>query len=230
MYSSDERPRGYVWRGGARGWTSTHPSPSNSDRAMQSTGGGCRCVCGSDLHPSRPLGTGSPWPHFEMPAATYEAGWQIHRIVARCTTREQVRPHPMSKRTMPVTIKTPSEIEKMRVAGRPRGGSAGNGRGVRAPGVTTEDLDRICHEHIVRRQQAIPANLGWASPGPCALRSTTSSATASPVPPRCLRDGDIVNIDVTVIRDGFHGDTSRINLGKARRARPAPVHGGLRGR
>jgi methionyl aminopeptidase len=111
---------------------------------------------------------------------------------------------------MPITIKTPDEIEKMRVAGR----LAAEVLQVVAPhvkpGVTTPRLDRICHDHIVNVQHAIPANVGYKGfPATSAPRSTTSSATASQRA-KVLKDGDIVNIDVTVIKDGWHGDTSRM--------------------
>jgi len=86
---------------------------------------------------------------------------------------------------MPITIKTPEEIEKMRVAGR----LAAEVLQVVAPhvkaGVTTEELDRICHDHIVNVQKAIPANVGYKGfPKTSAPRSTTSSAMASPARPR----------------------------------------------
>ena len=79
------------------------------------------------------------------------------------------------------------------------------------PGVTTEELDRICHDHIVERAAGHPGQrcITRASRRRSAPRSTTSSATASRAS-KVLKDGDIVNIDVTVIKDGFHGDTSRM--------------------
>ncbi len=114
---------------------------------------------------------------------------------------------------MPVTIKTPSEIEKMRVAGRLAAEVLEMVAEYVRPGVTTEDLDRICHEHIVRRQQAIPANLGYKGfPKTVCTSVNHVICHGIPSPSKVLKDGDIVNIDVTVIRDGFHGDTSRMYL------------------
>jgi len=114
---------------------------------------------------------------------------------------------------MPVTIKTPSEIEKMRVAGRLAAEVLEMIAEYVRPGVTTEELDRICHEHIVRRQQAIPANLGYKGfPKTVCTSVNHVICHGIPSPSKVLKDGDIVNIDVTVIRDGFHGDTSRMYL------------------
>ena len=114
---------------------------------------------------------------------------------------------------MPVTIKTPSEIEKMRVAGRLAAEVLEMVAEYVRPGVTTEELDRIAHEHIVRRQQAIPANLGYKGfPKTVCTSVNHVICHGIPSPSKVLKDGDIVNIDVTVIRDGFHGDTSRMYL------------------
>ena len=112
---------------------------------------------------------------------------------------------------MPVTIKTPEEIEKMRVAGR----LAAEVLQVVAPhvkpGVTTEELDRICHEHIVNVQGAIPANVGYKGyPKATCISVNNVICHGIPSPTKVLKDGDIVNIDVTVIKDGWHGDTSRM--------------------
>ncbi len=116
---------------------------------------------------------------------------------------------------MSVTIKTPDEIEKMRVAGRlasevldfitPH---------VRA-GVTTDDLDALCHDYMVKVQGTVPAPLNYAPPGyppyPKSVCTSVNQVVCHGVPgSKRLKDGDIVNIDVTVIRDGFHGDTSRM--------------------
>ena len=111
---------------------------------------------------------------------------------------------------MPITIKSPEEQQKMRVAGRLAADVLDMIGAHVVPGVTTDELDRLCHEFIVKEQKAIPANVGYrASRRPSAPRSTTWSATASRTTRSCAA-GDIVNIDVTVIRDGFHGDTSRM--------------------
>ena len=112
---------------------------------------------------------------------------------------------------MAITIKTPEEIEKMRVAGR----LAAEVLQIVAPhvkaGVTTEELDRICHDHIVNVQKAIPANVGYKGfPKTVCTSVNNVICHGIPSPGKVLKDGDIVNIDVTVIKDGWHGDTSRM--------------------
>src|SRR3546814_4452759 len=79
------------------------------------------------------------------------------------------------------------------------------------PGVTTEELDRICHEHIVNVQQATPANVGYRG-YPKATCISVNNVVCHGIPneAKVLKDGDILNIDVTVIKDGWHGDTSRM--------------------
>jgi methionyl aminopeptidase len=78
------------------------------------------------------------------------------------------------------------------------------------PGVTTEDLDRLCHEHIVEVQKAIPANVNYRG-FPKTICASVNHVVCHGIPnEKLLKAGDIVNIDVTVIRDGFHGDTSRM--------------------
>ena len=112
---------------------------------------------------------------------------------------------------MNVSIKTPEDIEKMRVAGRLAAEVLDMiGEHVQ-PGVTTEDLDRLCYEHIVGRQGAIPANLGYRG-FPKTVCTSVNNVVCHGIPSsdKELKRGDIINIDVTVIKDGFHGDTSRM--------------------
>ena len=79
------------------------------------------------------------------------------------------------------------------------------------PGVSTETLDRICHEHIVNVQGVIPANLGYHGYPKTILTSVNQVVCHGiPAPDRILKKGDIVNIDVAVIKDGWFGDTSRM--------------------
>ena len=112
---------------------------------------------------------------------------------------------------MSITIKSPADIEKMRVAGR----LAAEVLQVVAPhvkpGVTTAELDRICHDHIVNVQQAIPANVGYRG-FPATVCTSVNNVICHGIPAdaKVLKDGDILNIDVTVIKDGWHGDTSRM--------------------
>jgi len=112
---------------------------------------------------------------------------------------------------MKISLKTPADIEKMRVAGR----LAAEVLQIVAPhvkaGATTADLDRICHDHIVNVQKAIPANVGYKG-FPATLCTSVNNVICHGIPSdtKVLKDGDIINIDVTVIKDGFHGDTSRM--------------------
>ena len=118
---------------------------------------------------------------------------------------------------MRITLKTPEEIEGMRVAGRL---AADVLRMIEAhvrPGVTTEELDRICHDHIVNVQNGIPANVGYGGghgriPFPATICTSVNNVICHGIPSdaKVLKDGDIINIDVTVIKDGWHGDTSRM--------------------
>jgi methionyl aminopeptidase len=112
---------------------------------------------------------------------------------------------------MAVTIKTPEEIEKMRVAGRLAAEVLELVVPHVKPGVTTEEIDRICHEHIVGVQKAIPANVGYRGfPKTVCTSVNHVICHGIPSPSKVLKDGDIVNVDVTVIKDGWHGDTSRM--------------------
>jgi methionyl aminopeptidase len=108
-------------------------------------------------------------------------------------------------------VKSAAQIEKMRVAGRLASEVLDMiGEHVR-PGVTTEELDRLCHEHIVNKQRAIPANVGYRG-FPKTICTSVNNVICHGIPSatKVLREGDIVNIDVTVIKDGWHGDTSRM--------------------
>ena len=112
---------------------------------------------------------------------------------------------------MTVPLKTPAEIEQMRVAGRLAAEVLEMIAVHVKPGVSTEELDRICHDHIVNVQGAIPANIGYRG-YPKTLCTSVNNVICHgiPGPAKILKDGDIVNIDVTVIKDGWHGDTSRM--------------------
>ena len=112
---------------------------------------------------------------------------------------------------MPVTVKTPEQIEKMRVAGRLAAEVLEMLVPHVKPGVSTEELDRLAYEHIVEVQKAVPANVGYKG-FPKTLCTSVNHVICHgiPNPGKLLRDGDIVNIDVTVIKDGWHGDTSRM--------------------
>ena len=112
---------------------------------------------------------------------------------------------------MAISVKSPKEIEKMRVAGRLAAEVLELLREHVKPGITTEELDRIAYEHIVDVQKAVPANVGYKG-FPKTLCTSVNHVICHGIPSaqKVLKDGDIVNIDVTVIKDGWHGDTSRM--------------------
>jgi methionyl aminopeptidase len=111
---------------------------------------------------------------------------------------------------MTVSIKTPDEIEKMRVAGRLAGEVLQMIRPHVQPGITTLELDRICHDYIVNVQQAIPAPLNYRG-FPKSICTSVNHVVCHGIPgEKKLKKGDMVNIDITVIKDGFHGDTSKM--------------------
>ena len=111
---------------------------------------------------------------------------------------------------MNVTIKTPQEQDKMRAAGRLAASVLDMIEPYVQPGVTTEELDKRCHDFIVDELQSIPANLNYRG-FPKTICTSINHVVCHGIPgDRRLKHGDIINIDVTVIRDGFHGDTSRM--------------------
>ena len=116
---------------------------------------------------------------------------------------------------MSVNLKSAEDIAKMRVAGR----LAAEVLDYIAPhvqaGVTTGELDRLCHEYMVETQRTVPATLNYAPPGhvpyPASICTSVNHVVCHGIPgDKRLKPGDIVNIDITVIKDGFHGDTSRM--------------------
>jgi methionyl aminopeptidase len=111
---------------------------------------------------------------------------------------------------MNVSIKTAEEQECMRVAGRLAADVLDMiGQHV-VPGITTEELDRLCHDFIVNHQRAVPANVNYKG-YPKTICASVNHVVCHGIPgDRVLKSGDILNIDVTVIKDGFHGDTSRM--------------------
>lgn len=110
---------------------------------------------------------------------------------------------------MAVTIKTEAEIEKMRVAGRLAAEVLEMIEPLVEPGITTGELDRICHEHITRIQHAIPAPLDYHG-FPRSICTSVNEVVCHGIPSenKKLKSGDIINIDVTVIKDDYHGDSS----------------------
>lgn len=111
---------------------------------------------------------------------------------------------------MTVTIKTADEQDKMRVAGRLAANVLDMIADYVKPGITTGELDRICHDYITDVQGAIPAPLNYRG-FPKSICTSVNHVVCHGIPgDRKLKAGDAVNIDVTVIKDGFHGDTSRM--------------------
>ncbi len=116
-------------------------------------------------------------------------------------------PH-MDNDRMSVTIKTPEEIEKMRVAGRLAAEVLEMIKPHVREGVTTTELDRLCHDHIVYVQQAIPAPLNYHG-FPSSICTSVNQVVCHGIPnEKRLKNGDMINLDITVIKDDFHGDTS----------------------
>ena len=111
---------------------------------------------------------------------------------------------------MPITIKTAAEIDKMRVAGRLAAEVLEMIVPFVRPGISTEELDQICHRHIIEIQQAIPAPLNYHG-FPKSICTSVNHVVCHGIPgERRLKNGDIINVDITVIKDGFHGDTSQM--------------------
>ena len=111
---------------------------------------------------------------------------------------------------MSITIKTPEEIEKMRVAGRLAAEVLEMIAPFVKPGVTTEELNTICHDYMVNEQNVIPAPLNYHG-FPKSICTSVNHVVCHGIPgDKKLKDGDVLNIDVTPIVDGWHGDTSRM--------------------
>ena len=111
---------------------------------------------------------------------------------------------------MAVKIKSPEQQEKMRVAGRLAADVLDMIGDYVKPGITTGELDRICHDYITNVQDAIPAPLNYRG-FPKSICTSVNHVVCHGIPgDKTLKSGDAINIDVTVIKDGFHGDTSRM--------------------
>lgn len=110
-----------------------------------------------------------------------------------------------------VTIKTPAQQDQMRTAGRLAAEVLDMIGPYVVPGVTTDELNARCHEYIVNVQQAVPAPLNYRG-FPKSICTSVNHVVCHgiPSPDKRLKQGDIVNVDVTVIKDGWHGDTSRM--------------------
>ena len=115
-----------------------------------------------------------------------------------------------------VDIKSKVDIEKMRIAGKLASEVLEMIGQYVKPGVSTEELDQICHDYIVKEQNAIPAPLNYKG-FPKSICTSVNHQVCHGIPSddKILKESDIINIDVTVIKEGFHGDTSKMyHVGK----------------
>ena len=111
---------------------------------------------------------------------------------------------------MPISIKTPVELEKMRLAGRLAAEVLEMIEPYVTVGVTTNKLNDICHDYILHTQHAIPAPLNYNG-FPKSICTSVNHVVCHGIPnDRPLKEGDIINIDITVLKDGYHGDTSKM--------------------
>ena len=111
---------------------------------------------------------------------------------------------------MSIIIKSASEIEKMRIAGKLAAEVLEMIEPYIVPGVTTDELDQICHNYIVDVQKAIPAPLNYHG-FPKSICTSINQQVCHGIPSeKKLKSGDIVNVDITVIKDDYHGDTSKM--------------------
>jgi methionyl aminopeptidase len=111
--------------------------------------------------------------------------------------------------------KTAEDIAKMRIAGRMAAEVLDFITAYVRPGVSTAHLDKLCHDYMVNVQGTVPAPLNYAPPGhrpyPKSICTSVNHQVCHGVPgDKILKNGDILNIDITVIKDGWHGDTSRM--------------------
>jgi methionyl aminopeptidase len=126
----------------------------------------------------------------------------------------------LDRTNVSVNLKTAEEIAGMRVAGRLASELLDYLTPHIKPGVTTREINDLAHDYMVNVQHTIPATLNYAPPGhspyPASLCTSVNHVVCHGIPSdKKLKDGDIVNVDVTVIKDGFHGDTSRMfSVGK----------------
>jgi len=139
--------------------------------------------------------------------------WADNKMQNRLLSRQ--RQHPVNNtelyiEKMTVKIKSAEEIEKMRVAGRLAAEVLRMIRPHVKAGITTEALDQLCHDYIVNEQQAIPAPLNYHG-FPKSICTSVNHQVCHGIPgDKVLKNGDIINIDITVIKDGYHGDTSKM--------------------
>ncbi len=114
---------------------------------------------------------------------------------------------------MAINLKSQQEIDCMRTAGQLAAEVLDVVTPFVVPGVSTEELDKICFDHITEVQKAVPANVGYRGYEKTICASVNQVICHGiPSANKILKDGDIINIDVTVLKDGWHGDTSKMFL------------------
>ena len=116
---------------------------------------------------------------------------------------------------MPITINNQEDIKKMRIAGKLASEVLDFISPYIKPGITTEKIDKLCHDFMTNEQGTIPAPLNYAPPGhtpfPKSICTSVNNQICHGIPgEKILKKGDVVNIDITVIKNGYHGDTSRM--------------------
>lgn len=116
---------------------------------------------------------------------------------------------------MPITINNQEDIERMRIAGKLASEVLDFITPFIKPSITTEEIDSLCHDFMTNKQGTIPAPLNYAPPGhtpfPKSICTSVNNQICHGIPgEKILKKGDVVNIDITVIKDGYHGDTSRM--------------------
>ncbi|MDM8568395.1 type I methionyl aminopeptidase [Thiotrichales bacterium HSG1] len=116
---------------------------------------------------------------------------------------------------MAIFIKTKEEIEKMRVAGRLAKETLDMITPYVEAGISTNELDKLCHDYTINVQKAVPAPLGYKG-FPKSICTSVNHQVCHAIPSnKKLKNGDIINIDITTIKDEYHGDTSRMfEIGK----------------
>lgn len=115
---------------------------------------------------------------------------------------------------MAITIKSPEEIEKMRVAGKLAASVIDYISPFVKIGITTDEINTLCHNYIVNDIKCIPAPLNYGQPPfPKSICTSINNVVCHGIPSnKKLKKGDSLNIDITIIKDGFHGDTSKMFL------------------
>ena len=118
---------------------------------------------------------------------------------------------------MTIPIKTAEDIQGMRLAGRLASEVLDMLTPHVKPGITTAEIDRLAHDYMINVQGGVPATLGYGPPGyppyPASLCTSINEQVCHGIPDeRVLKNGDIVNLDVTIIKNGWHGDNSRMYI------------------